>query len=135
MLSVSGLGVTKVRQIHEALGIDSLPELEAAARDGRLARLPRFGPKTAENITRSIAFLRQTSGVRLAHHAAEEAETLRQALAGLPGVRAGGSRRGDPPARPNWSTTSSWSSWRMTRPEDLFGRLAALPGRPRVRRT
>jgi DNA polymerase (family 10) len=47
MLSISGLGVAKIRQIHETLGIDSLPELEAAARDGRLSRLPRVGPKTA----------------------------------------------------------------------------------------
>ncbi|HXG43338.1 MAG TPA: DNA polymerase/3'-5' exonuclease PolX [Gemmatimonadales bacterium] len=86
MLQISGLGVTKIRQIHEALGIDSLPELEAAARDGRLAKLPRFGPKTAENILRGIAYLRQASEYRLLHHAAEEAEALRAALAGLPGV-------------------------------------------------
>jgi DNA polymerase (family 10) len=86
MLEISGLGVAKIRQIHEALDIDSLPELEAAARDGRLARLPRFGQKTAENILKGIAFLRQASAFKLAHHAEEEAETLRSALARLPGV-------------------------------------------------
>src|SRR4029453_442162 len=31
MLEISGLGVAKIRQIHKVLGIDSLPELEAAA--------------------------------------------------------------------------------------------------------
>jgi DNA polymerase (family 10) len=86
MLQISGLGVAKIRQIHEALGIDSLPELEAAARDGRLARLPRFGAKTADNILKGIAFLRQASAFKLAHHALEEAEGLRAALAALPGV-------------------------------------------------
>ncbi len=86
MLQISGLGVAKIRQIHETLGIDSLQELEAAARDGRLARLPRFGQKTAENILKGIAFLRQASGLKLAHHAADEAEGLRSALAALPGV-------------------------------------------------
>jgi len=86
MLQIAGLGVTKVRQLHEALGIDSLQELEAAARDGRLARLPRFGAKTAENILRGIAFLRHASAFKLAHHAAEEAEGLKAALAALPGV-------------------------------------------------
>ena len=86
MLQISGLGVAKVRQLHEALGIDSLPELEAAARDGRLAKLPRFGARTAENILKSIAFLRQASAFRLAHHAAEEAEVLRGTLEALPGV-------------------------------------------------
>ena len=92
MLAISGLGVAKIRQIHEVLGIDSLPELEEAALDGRLARLPRFGPKTSENILRGIAFLRQASAFRLLHHAADEAEGLRAALERLPGVPAPSSR-------------------------------------------
>jgi DNA polymerase (family 10) len=86
MLQIAGLGVAKIRQIHQSLDIDSLPELEAAARDGRLARLPRFGQKTADNILKGIAFLRQASAFKLAHHAAEEGEALRAALAALPGV-------------------------------------------------
>ena len=88
MLSIAGLGVAKIRQIHDVLGIDSLPDLEAAATDGRLAKLPRFGQKTSENILKSIAFLRQASAYRLSHHAADEAEGLRTALAKLPGVTA-----------------------------------------------
>src|SRR5690349_7175023 len=55
MLRIPGLGVAKVRQIHEALAIESLGELEAAAVDGRLAALPRFGTKTAEAVRRGIA--------------------------------------------------------------------------------
>ena len=86
MLQIAGLGVAKIRQIHESLDIDSLPDLEAAAKDGRLAKLPRFGQKTAENILKGIAFLRQASAFKLAHHAAEEAEGFRSALAALPGV-------------------------------------------------
>ena len=86
MLAISGLGVAKIRQIHDVLGIDSLPELEAAAHDGRLAKLPRFGQKTSENILKGIAYLRQASTFRLSHHAAEEAEGLRAALQRLPGV-------------------------------------------------
>jgi DNA polymerase (family 10) len=86
MLAISGLGIARIRQIHEVLGIDSLPELEAAATDGRLAKLPRFGQKTSENILRGIAYLRQASTYRLSHHAAEEAEGLRSALLKLPGV-------------------------------------------------
>lgn len=86
MLAISGLGVAKIRQIHDVLGVDSLPELEAAAQDGRLARLPRFGQKTSANILKGIAYLRQASAYRLSHHAADEAEGLRAALAQLPGV-------------------------------------------------
>jgi DNA polymerase (family 10) len=32
MLEIPGLGVAKIRQIHDVLGIDSIPDLEAAAR-------------------------------------------------------------------------------------------------------
>lgn len=88
MLEISGLGVSKVRTIHERLGIDSIPDLEEAARDGRLTALPGFGQKTVDAILKGIAFLRQAAGFRLAHHAAQEAEALRSALAGLPGVLA-----------------------------------------------
>jgi len=86
MLAISGLGVARIRQIHQALAIDSLPELEAAATDGRLAALPRFGQKTADNIRKGIAFLREASGFRLAHHAADEARALVVALERMPGV-------------------------------------------------
>jgi DNA polymerase (family 10) len=86
MLAISGLGVAKIRQIHDVLDIDSVPELEAAALDGRLAKLPRFGPKTSENILKGIAYLRHASAFRLLYHAADEAEGLRAALERMPGV-------------------------------------------------
>src|SRR3977135_2200426 len=61
MLRRPGLGGAKVRRIRESLAIESLAELEAAAGDGRLAALPRFGAKTAENVRRGITHLRQAS--------------------------------------------------------------------------
>ncbi|MGH7702451.1 MAG: DNA polymerase/3'-5' exonuclease PolX [Gemmatimonadales bacterium] len=127
MLQISGLGVTKIRQIHEALDIDSLPELEAAARDGRLAALPRFGAKTAENILKGIAFLRQASAYRLSHHAAEEAAGLRAALERLPGVTAavvGGEVR----RRCEIVKDVVLVLVAEVAPADLFRRLAQLPG-------
>ena len=83
MLRIPGLGAAKVRQIHDSLAIASLADLEAAAGDGRLAALPRFGTKTAENVRRGIASLRRASGLRLFHHAWDESEAVRRALAGL----------------------------------------------------
>ena len=127
MLEISGLGVAKIRQIHDVLGIDSLPDLEAAARDGRLAKLPRFGQKTSENILKGIAFLRQASAFRLSHHAAEEAEELRQALERLPGVSraivAGEVRRRSEVVRETVIVLVA-----EVAPQDLFKRLAQLPG-------
>ncbi len=86
MLKISGLGVTKIRQIWESLHIESLEELEEAARDGRLAKLPRFGKKTAENILKGIAFLRQVSEFRLYHNARAEADALAGVLSTMPEV-------------------------------------------------
>src|SRR5574341_2126359 len=88
MLRIPGLGVAKIRQIHESLGIESLTELDEAAADGRLARLPRFGSKTAENVRKGIALLRQSSEFRLYHHALDEAKAVQRALLGLAGVGA-----------------------------------------------
>jgi DNA polymerase (family 10) len=87
MLGIPGLGVAKVRQIHERLHIESLADLEDAARDGRLAALPRFGRKTADNVRKGIAALRQASAFRLLHHALDEAQGIARALAALEGVR------------------------------------------------
>ena len=78
MLGVSGLGVTRIRALHEKLGIESLAELETAARDGRLSTLPGFGPKTAQTVLRGIAGLRRAQAFRLSHHAADEAAILRE---------------------------------------------------------
>jgi len=86
MLAISGLGVAKVRLIHQRLGIDTLGELEEAARDGRLATVPGFGPRSCENVLRGLAFLRRAATFRLAHHAVRDAEEARAALARLPGV-------------------------------------------------
>lgn len=127
MLEISGLGVAKIRQIHQVLGIDTLPDLEAAAQDGRLAKLPRFGARTSENILRAIAFLRQASSFRLLHHAGDEAEGLRAALERLPGVRraviAGDVRRRSEVVKDLIFVLVAESS-----PAELFKKLSQLPG-------
>lgn len=76
MLRVPGLGTSRIHQIHEGLGIETLHDLERAAREGRLSILPRFGAKTAEKILKGIAFLRETGGRVLYPHAALEGERL-----------------------------------------------------------
>jgi len=80
MLRVPGLGTAKIHLIHQGLGIETLLELEEAARDGRLAKLPRFGEKTAEKVLKGIAFLKETGALVLYPHASAEAHRL---LAGV----------------------------------------------------
>jgi DNA polymerase (family X) len=86
MMKISGLGVAKIRQIHDSLNITTLAELEQAAADGRLAKLPRFGPKTAEKILKGVQFLKEVSEYKLFHHARTEAANLARALSELPDV-------------------------------------------------
>ena len=86
MLRIPGLGTAKVRAIHEGLDIDTVLELERAARDGRLAELSGFGPRTAERVLRGIAYLREVSASVLVPQVRAEAERLTALVARHPGV-------------------------------------------------
>ena len=80
MLRVPGLGPARIRQIHEQLGIETLQDLEQAAKDGRLSTLPRFGEKSAERVLRGVADLRATGAYVLWQHGFAHAERLRHAV-------------------------------------------------------
>ncbi|MBK5189010.1 MAG: hypothetical protein JJD97_12265, partial [Gemmatimonadaceae bacterium] len=85
MLRVPGLGTAKIHKIHEGLGVSSLAELEEAARDGRLATLPRFGAGTASKILKGIAYLRENSAYMLYPRALAESEHVLAAVRAHPG--------------------------------------------------
>lgn len=80
MLRVPGMGTAKIRLVYEGLDVETLEQLEEAARDGRLAKLPKFGPKTAEKILKGIGFLKETGALLLFPHAYAEAQRV---LAGV----------------------------------------------------
>ena len=86
MLRVPGLGPSRIRRIHEGLGIDTLQELDDAARDGRLAKLPRFGARTAEQVLRGIAWLKESGAQVLLPHGTAEATRMLAAIRRLNGV-------------------------------------------------
>ncbi len=54
LLSISGLGPKTVSMLHQKLGVSSVEELERAAREHRVRRLPRMGPTSEKNILRAI---------------------------------------------------------------------------------
>lgn len=58
LVNLPGLPTQKILVLHQALGIDSIDSLESAARDGRLATLKGFGPRTAAKILRGIEIFR-----------------------------------------------------------------------------
>jgi DNA polymerase (family 10) len=86
LLRIPGLGTAKIHELHAELGVDAVESLEAAARDGRVAALPRYGPKTAEKIIKGIAFLRASGSRQLYPHAAAEGARLLAAVRAHPDV-------------------------------------------------
>ena len=81
LLRVPRLGLKKIGILFSELGIASLDELEAAARDGRLAKLSGFGPKTAEQILKGVELARMRESQFLLPVGIEIGETLRERLA------------------------------------------------------
>ena len=54
LLQISGLGPKTVSMLHQKLGVSTVAELEVAAREHRVRRLPRMGPTSEKNILRGI---------------------------------------------------------------------------------
>jgi hypothetical protein len=68
--SIPGVGAELARRIHEVLEIESLPELELAAHDGRLEQVPGLGPRRARMIAATLGQMLQRRPAR--PHASEE---------------------------------------------------------------
>ncbi|MEO8382089.1 MAG: DNA polymerase/3'-5' exonuclease PolX [Acidobacteriota bacterium] len=83
MLRIPKLGIKKIGQLYHELGVASLDQLEAAARDGRLAKVKGFGAKTAEQILKGIEFARMRESQFLLPVGLEVGEVLRERLAGF----------------------------------------------------
>jgi DNA polymerase (family 10) len=62
LLRIPGLGPKKIKALREALEIESLADLRAAAEGGKIAGLKGFGAKTEANILEGIAFLEKSGG-------------------------------------------------------------------------
>ena len=76
LLRVPGLNAAKIQVIHDALGVQTVEDLERAAQSGRLAELPKFGEKTAEKILKGIEILRRNAHLKRFPAAAVEAHLL-----------------------------------------------------------
>ncbi len=87
-LQVPGLGPKKVALIWKELGITTLAELDAAAREGKLRKLPGLGEKSETQISRGIASLNRRTGRVPLWRAWPLAQQIAAALKNVPGVRA-----------------------------------------------
>jgi DNA polymerase (family 10) len=87
LLKIPGLGPKRVKALHEALTIDTLPQLLEAARKGRIRDLAGFGAKTEAHIAEAVqARLGTAKRFKLAV-AAQYAHPLADDLRRAKGVR------------------------------------------------
>lgn len=64
--TLPGVGPELAHRLHEQLHIETLPELEDAARDGRLARIPGFGAKRLSAVGAALAARHRPPSLRTA---------------------------------------------------------------------
>jgi DNA polymerase (family 10) len=64
LLGVPRLGAKRIRLLHEQLGIESVDDLEQAARAGKISKLKGFGGRTEELLLEGISYVRGTLGRR-----------------------------------------------------------------------
>jgi DNA polymerase (family X) len=86
MLDIPGLGPKKIKALYDELGIESVEQLEAACKAGRIAGLKGFGEKTQTNILEGIARRRTYASRHLISEALPRAEPLLEALRSHPDV-------------------------------------------------
>jgi DNA polymerase (family X) len=86
LFEITGLAGKKVKALYEQLNIKTIAELEAGAKDGRVAALPGFGAKTAANLLQSIEQRRKHSGRILLSDAKIWSDELLDHLQGHPDV-------------------------------------------------
>ncbi|HEX7193218.1 MAG TPA: PHP domain-containing protein [Thermoanaerobaculia bacterium] len=83
LLRIPSLGLKKIGILYSTLGISNLEELEAAARDGRIAKLKGFGAKTQEKILESIETAKTRASRFLLPVGLEAGESIREQLAAI----------------------------------------------------
>ena len=97
LTSVEGVGPKTVKKLYDALGVQTLDDLEEAARAGEIQEVEGFGPKTEQNILDHIGFARQAQERELLGNGRPIAEDVRAFLADLDAVErvevAGSTRR------------------------------------------
>lgn len=88
LLQVPDVGPKKVALFWKQLGVTTLPELEVAAKEGKLRLLPGMGEKSEKRILEGIAALARRSGRIPLGQAWPFAQELLAFLRSLPGVTA-----------------------------------------------
>jgi len=91
LTAVEGLGPKSIKTLYQELKIKNLDDLEKAAKAGEIAKLPRFGKKSQDNILRGIEYVKSGGGrmllgtaLPLARHLAEKIKNLEEVEEAIP---------------------------------------------------
>ena len=82
LFELQGVGPKKIKALYEKLGVASIADLDAAVKDGRVAKLAGFGAKTAANILLAIESRAKHAGRYRLGEIATDAERLLAELRG-----------------------------------------------------
>ena len=87
MLSVPDVGPKTAQLLHKRLGIESIDQMEKAAKKGKIRDLEGMGEKTEENILRGIDLLRRRTGRMLLGTAYQMSESIVERLSRMDEVK------------------------------------------------
>lgn len=125
LLKISGLGPKTISMLHEKLNITNLDDLEKAATEHRIRRLPRMGETREKNIQRSIERYKKRSQ-RILYSTAEpivnEILAYLGGIAGLEHITAAGSFRRGKETVGDIDILAT-----ATRPEEVVARFVCMP--------
>jgi DNA polymerase (family X) len=86
LMRIPGLGPKTVKQLHDQLGVMTVGDLEAAAREGRVRELKGLSERTEQLVLEGIERLASQPTRMLLHRAEEHIEAMIGALVSTPGV-------------------------------------------------
>ena len=86
ILQIPGIGPKNVKRYHDELGVNSLGDLEKAARDGRVRELRGLSERTEQLILEGIERLRSRPTRMLLNRAEDHILALSASLSAVPGV-------------------------------------------------
>jgi DNA polymerase (family 10) len=125
LLKISGLGPKTIFMLHERLNISNLDDLEKAATEHRIRRLPRMGETREKNIQRSIERYKKRSQ-RILYSTAEpivnEILAYLGGIAGLEHITAAGSYRRGKETVGDIDILAT-----ATRPEEVVASFVCMP--------
>lgn len=125
LLQISGLGPKTIFLLHDKLNVTNLEELETAAREHRIRRLPRMGPTREANILKSIQRYKKRS-TRILYSSAEpivnDIVSFLQGLDGVEHITAAGSFR-----RAKETVGDIDILATATRPEEIVAAFSRMP--------